>query len=79
VKPADDTANECSSGPASPQSAPPVSLPESLRELAQAMERQNELLVQIVAQQADLIAALTHEEDEDDENLFDLAGRKIKS
>jgi hypothetical protein len=72
-------------GPSLPPTELRSSLVEALRELGQAlvlqasaMDRQNELLAQIVAQNADLISALIDEEDEDDEGERDLMGNPVR-
>jgi hypothetical protein len=68
----------------SPPIEPPLSLVEAVQELARAlatqanaMERQNELLAQIVAQNADLISALANDEDQEDNGERDLMGNRI--
>ena len=70
------------SGPSLPHTELLPSLVEALQGLAHelsqqaaAMDRQNELLAQIVAQNADLISALVDEED--DESERDLMGNRI--
>jgi hypothetical protein len=79
VKPAEPLVNGCSSGPGSPQSAPQSSLPEALAELARAIDRQNDLIGQIVAQNADLLAMLSEREPgEEESSQFDLAGRPLR-
>ena len=70
-------------GPTSPPIEPPSSLVDALFQLAQvmliqanAMDRNNHLLAQIVAQNADLIDALVND-DEDDDSERDLMGNPV--
>jgi hypothetical protein len=77
VKPADAAVNGCLSGDELPQNEQPLSLPEAVYGLTQAVERQCDLLAQIVAQNSDLMAVVLNDE-EDDEPERDLAGRPLK-
>jgi hypothetical protein len=71
-----DGAPSSSTGPASPQPGQPLS--SVVLALIAALDRQNELLGQIVAQNADLIGMMAQEDRADpDEHEFDLAGRRI--
>lgn len=74
VKPDD---SGCSSGLESPASAPQRSLPDALMLLAAAIREQNGLLGQIVAQNADILAALSEDEGEQEQPRMDLSGRRI--
>lgn len=65
------------SGPESLPSEQPLSLPEAVASLAQAINEQNVLLGQIVAQNADLISMLVDEEDDEDVER-DLSGKAIR-
>lgn len=64
------------SGAESQPSEQPLSLPEAVASLAQAINEQNILLGQVVAQNADLISMLV--DDEEDEVERDLSGKPIR-
>jgi hypothetical protein len=57
---------------------PVPSLVAALMQLAIAIDESNQLLCQIVAQNADLIAAVVNDDEEPDEPTHDLSGRPIR-
>lgn len=57
------------------ESEPQRSLIDGLLALAKAIDEQNQLLGQIVAQNADLIASMV--EDQEDERRYDLSGKPL--
>lgn len=65
------------SGQLSPSSEQPLSLSDSIFLLAKAIDDQNVLLGQIVAQNADILAAIATDEEDDDKPRFDLAGNPL--
>lgn len=73
---AQDVEPGCESAPSSQPSEQPSSLLEALSELTQAIAEQNAVLMQIVAQNADIMAALSDHEENDD-GPRDMLGRRV--
>ncbi|MEO8466258.1 MAG: hypothetical protein ABI640_13020 [Gammaproteobacteria bacterium] len=76
VQAASAGAHGSSNGPGLLETEQPLSLPDAVAQLARAIDGQNQLLGQIVAQNADLISMLANADDED-EPLRDLSGRLL--
>lgn len=65
-------------GPPSQESELPLPLAEAINNLAAAIDDQNQMLAQIVAQNATLIESIMSDDgDDDDGSEFDLSGRRM--
>lgn len=78
AKPANEPEPGSPSGPASPPNGQPPSLIEALIRLTEAMHKQNELLGQIAAANAQLVAMLAAPPEDEDESECFMNGKPLR-